>query len=160
VAVGGGFPPDTGGLPLVRVCCCVRIAGLALIGPPGAASEPFFPGGLTGVVGRSRELPLSYGLSCVAGLAAFGCFWAFMAAAACCFYAVPGVSERRRASPSPSKLGCAAGLAVSRGSWALLRALWAGCVVLGRAGRNRRVGRVKWAGRACRGGGAGRLPPT
>jgi len=56
VAVGGGFPPDTAGLPLVRVCCCVRIAGLALMGPPGAASEPFFPGGrfgaLLGVAGR------------------------------------------------------------------------------------------------------------
>jgi len=114
---------------------------------------------LTGVVGRCRASPLSYGLGCVAGVTAFGCCWALLAAAGCCFRAVPGVSGRRRASPSPSGLGCAAGLAVSGGSWAFLRALWAGWVVLGRAGRTRRVGRVEWAGRACRGGGAGRLPP-
>ena len=57
MAVGGGFPPDTGGLPLVGGYCWVRIGGLALMGPPGAASEPLFSfGPLRCVAGRCWAL--------------------------------------------------------------------------------------------------------
>lgn len=75
VAVGGDFSLDTGGLPLLGDRCWVRIAGLALPGPPGAVSEP----------------PSLFGaLRCISG-----CYWALLGVVAGCFQTLTGVSFSR-----------------------------------------------------------------